>query len=91
MSKSVAKDYAQRDYGLNYSISTIVTLIRKKPNGYPKFLDFGINYKVNHIENETIYLENPNDPGMLKKIHYSYILPISEIRNIALKKLLEND
>ncbi len=91
MSKSLAKDYAQRDYGSNYPPSTLVTLIRKKLNGYPKFLEFGINYKVVQIEGETIYLENPKDPGMLRKIHFSYILPVSELRNITLKKILGDD
>ncbi len=90
MSKSLAKDYAKRDYESNYSPSTIVTLIRKKPNGYPKFLDFGINYKVSQVENENLYLECPNN-GHLKKIHFSYVMPINVIRNIFINKILEND
>ncbi len=90
MSKNLAKDYAKRDYESSYSPSTPVTLIRKKPNGYPKFLEFGVIYKVSQIENENLYLECPSN-GHLKKIHFSYVMPVNVMRNIFINKFLEND
>lgn len=79
---------------IDYDIGDIVVLNHKKSNGYPKWLDFGVDYFVVEIDNDFIRLtDDPNynsfsSSTFTAKINKIYLLPKSTRRNIKIDSLL---
>jgi len=86
--KTTVRDYIQRDFIPRYEVGDIVVLVRKKQDGYPRFLEFGKNYKVKRVENETVFLQVLNGEDPISKVHYSYLLPLFKYRELSINKIL---
>ena len=87
MNKSTLKDLMMKG-GVIFSYNTPVVLIRKKQNGYPRFLEFGKQYIIQKIEAENIYLLDTVTKE-LRRVHYSYVAPVYLTRDEFINSLLE--
>ncbi len=82
---------------IDYSIGETVVLNYRKNNGYPKKLDFGIDYFV--IENSNDFLTITDEEGMgntfnssnfIYKIHKIYFLPKYLLRQKKIDSLFNS-
>lgn len=90
-----------KDRSFEYNSGDIVKLVRKKKNGHPRSLDFGVNYKVLKVENEDLYVQrlDENDPNQdlhlgdirIKKVNRNYFVPIQRLRDELINDILCND
>ena len=76
---------------IKYRIGDSVVLIRRKKNGYPKALEDNRVYKIDSLENDNIIIKKPKSGISSTKVHRSYVVPVSYLRNDIIEKLLEEN
>ena len=74
---------------IEYKIGDSVVLIRRKKNGYPKSLDDNRVYKIDSLEYDNIIIIIKTKPEVsMAKVHQSYVVPLSYLRNETIESLL---
>jgi len=83
-----------KDRYFDYVIGDIVKLVRKKKNGHPRSLSFGVSYKVLKVENEDLFVQELNEQQLhlgdirIKKVNRNYFVPIDKMRDELIKDIL---
>ena len=83
-----------KDRYFEYKSGDIVKLVRKKENGHPRSLSFGISYKVLKVENEDLYVQELDEQELhlgdirIKKVNKNYFVPIDKMRDELIKDIL---
>ncbi len=78
---------------IDYHIGDTIVLNYRKTNGYPKWLDFGVDYFIIDVDNDFITLtDDPKYSSLssstfIMKINKMYVLPKSAYRNIKIDSL----
>ena len=86
-----------KDRYFEYKAGDIVKLIRKKQNGHPRTLSFGINYKVLKVENEDLFVQELDLQELqlgdirITKVNKNYLVPIQNMRDEFIKDILNSD
>jgi hypothetical protein len=86
-----------KDRGFQFVFGDIVKLVRKKPNGHPRSLSFGVSYKVLKVENEDLFVQELDEQEehlgdiRIKKVNKNYFVPITSMRDELINDLLNND
>jgi hypothetical protein len=86
-----------KDKSFEYKSGDIVKLVRKKKNGHPRTLDFGVIYKVLKVENEDLYVQKLDEEELhlgdirIKKVNKNYFAPIQKMRDELINDILNND
>lgn len=86
-----------KDRYFEYKVGDIVKLVRKKQNGHPRTLSFGINYKVLKVENEDLFVQESDLQELhlgdirITKVNKNYLAPIKNIRDEFINEILNND
>jgi len=83
-----------KDRYFDYVIGDIVKLVRKKKNGHPRSLSFGVSYKVLKVENEDLFVQELDEQQIylgdirIKKVNKNYFVPIEKMRDELIKDIL---
>jgi hypothetical protein len=83
-----------KDRYFEYKNGDIVKLVRKKENGHPRSLSFGISYKVLKVENEDLYVQELDEQELhlgdirITKVNRNYFVPIDKMRDELIKDIL---
>ena len=81
-----------KDRYFGYVSGDIVKLVRKKENGHPRALSFGVSYKVLKIENEDLFVQELNSEELrITKVNKNYLIPVEKLRDELIKDILSND
>lgn len=81
-----------KDRYFEYVSGDIVKLVRKKENGHPRALSFGVSYKVLKIENEDLFVQELNSEELrITKVNKNYLIPVEKLRDELIKDILSND
>jgi hypothetical protein len=81
-----------KDRYFEYKQGDIVKLVRKKVNGYPRSLSFGVSYKVLNIENEDLFVQQLDEKELrITKVNKNYLIPVEKLRDELIKEILKND
>ena len=83
-----------KDRYFEYKKGDIVKLVRKKENGHPKSLSFGVSYKVLKVENEDLFVQKLDDRELelrIIKANKNYFAPIDKMRDELINDILNND
>jgi hypothetical protein len=77
---------------LPYREGDLVVLFFRRGDGYPKNLQFGIDYKVSTIENDFLYIQCMSVNGLNwmppVKINQIYVIPKDAYRDLKIKEIL---
>lgn len=65
-----------------------VIVFRRKKNGYPRGLKDGVTYIVFQILNDVVILKGDTIDSKLKKVHNTYIIGKSELRDLKIESIL---
>ena len=80
-----------KDRYFEYKQGDIVKLVRKKENGHPRALSFGIIYKVLKIENEDLFVQGLDDQELrITKVNKNYFIPVQKLRDELINDILKN-
>ena len=80
-----------KDRYFEYKQGDIVKLVRKKDNGHPRALSFGVSYKVLKIENEDLFVQGLDDQELrITKVNKNYLIPVESLRDELIKEILKN-
>ena len=80
-----------KDRYFEYKQGDIVKLVRKKENGHPRALSFGVSYKVLKIENEDLFVQGLDDQELrITKVNRNYLIPVERLRDELIKEILKN-
>lgn len=80
-----------KDRNFEYKHGDIVKLVRKKENGHPRSLSFGVAYKVLKIENEDLFVQQLDEKELrITKVNRSYLIPVERLRDELIKEILKN-
>jgi len=83
-----------RDRYFEYKSGDIVKLVRKKENGHPRSLSFGVSYKVLKVENEDLFVQELDEQELhlgnirITKVNRNYFVPIDKMRDELIKDIL---
>jgi hypothetical protein len=83
-----------RDRYFEYKSGDIVKLVRKKENGHPRSLSFGVSYKVLKVENEDLFVQEFDEKELhlgnirITKVNRNYFVPIDKMRDELIKDIL---
>jgi hypothetical protein len=83
-----------KDRYFDYVPGDIVKLVRKKKNGHPRSLSFGVSYKVLKVENEDLFVQELGEQELhlgdirIKKVNRNYFVPIDKMRDELIKDIL---
>jgi hypothetical protein len=80
-----------KDRGFQFEIGDVVKLVRKKPNGHPRFLELGCCYIVRRLENDDLFVQEMNTDYDLTKVNKNYFVPIEKMRDEIINDILNND
>lgn len=81
-----------KDRYFEYKQGDIVKLVRKKDNGHPRALSFGVSYKVLKIENDDLFVQGLDDQELrITKVNKNYFAPIQKMRDEMINDILNND
>jgi hypothetical protein len=83
-----------KDRYFEYKKGDIVKLVRKKENGHPRALSFGVSYKILKVENEDLFVQKLDDQELefrIVKANKNYFAPIDKIRDELINDILNND
>ena len=83
-----------KDRYFEYKQGDIVKLVRKKKNGHPRSLSFGMCYKVLKVENEDLFVQKLDDQELelrITKANKNYFAPIDKMRNELINDILSDD
>ena len=81
-----------KDRCFEYRPGDIVRLVRKKENGHPRALSFGICYKILKVENEDLFVQGLDDQELrITKVNKNYFAPIQKMRDEMINDILSND
>jgi hypothetical protein len=90
ISKNAVKDIIRNRGG--YTPGDVVLVVRRGKNGHPRGLKDGVRYNVLKVEGDNLYLFDKagtdSEPMDLKKVCWTYVLPVDELREITLKKII---
>ena len=80
-----------KDRNFEYKQGDIVKLVRKKENGHPRSLSFGVSYKVLKVENEDLFIQelNVEEPRYIK-VNKNYFIPVQKLREELINEILKN-
>ena len=87
MDKTAIKD-GIRLGDIEYRPGDRVVLVRRKKNGYPKALEDGTIYMIDSVENDCIIIKKPKKNINSTKIHRSYVVPVTYLRNEIIESIL---
>lgn len=80
-----------KDRYFEYKQGDIVKLVRKKENGHPRALSFGVSYKVLKIENEDLFVQQLDEKELrITKVNKNYLIPVERLRDELIKEILKN-
>ena len=80
-----------KDRYFEYKQGDIVKLVRKKDNGHPRALSFGVSYKVLKIENEDLFVQQLDEKELrITKVNKNYLIPVESLRDELIKEILKN-
>jgi hypothetical protein len=80
-----------KDRYFEYKQGDIVKLVRKKENGHPRALSFGVSYKVLKIENEDLFVQGLDDQELrITNVNKNYLIPVERLRDELIKEILKN-
>lgn len=80
-----------KDRYFEYKQGDIVKLVRKKDNGHPRSLSFGVSYKVLKIENEDLFVQQLDEKELrITKVNKNYLIPVESLRDELIKEILKN-
>jgi calcineurin-like phosphoesterase len=79
-----------KDRHFEYKHGDIVKLVRKKNNGHPRSLSFGISYKVLKVENEDLFVQELDGDIQIKKANKNYFIPVEKLRDELINEILKN-
>ena len=74
---------------IQYKKGDKVVLVRRKKNGYPKSLEDGKIYEVDQLEYDNVIIRKPKSGVNSAKVHTSYVVPVSYLRNEIIQQLLD--
>jgi len=83
-----------RDRYFEYKSGDIVKLVRKKENGHPRSLSFGVSYKVLKVENEDLFVQELDEKELhlgnirITKVNRNYFVPIDKMRDELIRDIL---
>ena len=83
-----------KDRYFEYKSGDVVKLVRKKKNGHPRSLSFGVSYKVLKVENEDLFVQELDEQELhlgdirIKKVNRNYFVPIDKLRDELIKDIL---
>jgi hypothetical protein len=80
-----------KDRGFQFEIGDMVKLVRKKPNGHPRFLELGCSYVIRRIENDDLFVQDKYTNSDLSKVNKNYFVPIISMRNELINDILSDD
>ena len=83
-----------KDRYFEYKKGDIVKLVRKKENGHPRALSFGVSYKILKVENEDLFVQKLDDQELefrIIKANKNYFAPIDKMRDELINDILNND
>ena len=86
-----------KDRGFQFEVGDIVKLVRKKPNGHPRFLELGCSYLIKRIENDDLFVRDLNFIEEINvaynptKVNKNYFVPIEKMRDELINDILNND
>ena len=79
-----------KDRYFEYKQGDIVKLVRKKENGHPRALSFGVSYKVLKIENEDLFVQQLDEKELrITKVNKNYLIPVESLRDELIKEILK--
>lgn len=85
-----------KDRYFEYKQGDIVKLVRKKENGHPRSLSFGVSYKVLKVENEDLFVQELDMEELhlgdirIKKVNKNYFIPVQKLRDELINDILKN-
>jgi len=79
-----------KDRYFEYKQGDIVKLVRKKENGHPRSLSFGVSYKVLKVENEDLFVQELDGDIQIKKANKNYFIPVEKLRDELINEILKN-
>lgn len=80
-----------KDRYFEYKQGDIVKLVRKKENGHPRALSFGVSYKVLKVENEDLFVQELNSEELrITKVNKNYLIPVEKLRDELINEILKN-
>jgi hypothetical protein len=80
-----------KDRYFEYKQGDIVKLVRKKENGHPRSLSFGITYKVLKVENDDLFVQQLDELELrITKVNKNYLIPVEKLRDELIKEILKN-
>jgi hypothetical protein len=80
-----------KDRYFEYKQGDIVKLVRKKENGHPRSLSFGMCYKVLKVENEDLFVQELNSEELrITKVNKNYLIPVEKLRDELINEILKN-
>ena len=80
-----------KDRYFEYKQGDIVKLVRKKKNGHPRTLSFGVSYKVLKVENEDLFVQQLDEKELhITKVNKNYLIPVQRLRDELIKEILKN-
>ena len=80
-----------KDRCFEYKQGDIVKLVRKKENGHPRALSFGVSYKVLKIENDDLFVQGLDDQELrITKVNKNYFIPVQKLRDELINDILKN-
>jgi len=80
-----------KDRYFKYEQGDIVKLVRKKENGHPRSLSFGVSYKVLKVENDDLFVQGLDEKELrITKVNKNYLIPVEKLRDELIKEILKN-
>jgi hypothetical protein len=80
-----------KDRHFEYKKGDIVKLVRKKENGHPRSLSFGVSYTVLKVENDDLFVQGLDEKELrITKVNKNYLIPVEKLRDELIKDILKN-
>ena len=80
---------------VTYKTGDLLVLIRRKGNGYPRAVKDGEEWYLKKVENEFLIIAKRSLDGnswlQPKRIHRTYFIPKTFLRNLKLEELLNSN
>lgn len=90
-SKNWIKD---RVNAFSFEKGDTVILVRKKQNGHPKKLVLGVEYTVEKVENDSLFVVDETNKQkkwgtqVMIKCHYSYFIKLNSYREEVIRQII---
>ncbi len=76
-----------------YNVDDVVTIFRRKSNGYPMNIKDNVEYTIRNVYFDTIYVATHSLDGIgwnsPIKVHKTYMISKNDLREFKLNKILD--